>query len=152
MRFLIFTLVFLLGACGVDAVFEAAQKATCPPYAIFKNAALAERQGMSLRLQRLAGECVAKDGYIQMTLGVVIQATRTSAGTPLPGDLRYFAAVLDESQQVMAKQSVAVEIEFQDDALSASSADILDLTLPAEKSWSVLVGFEEHLEQGSHHE
>ncbi len=152
MRFLIFTLVFLLSGCGIDSAFETPQKLACPSYGVLKSAAQIEKDGLSLRLQRLAGECVEQDGDVQMTLGVLIETVREKVETPLPQDMRYFAVVLDEAGQVVAKQSVAVEVEFSDSALAANSADILDLTLPAEKNWSVLVGFEEHLEQGSHHE
>ncbi len=97
-------------------------------------------------LEGLSGECEYDDGRVEIKAEFTLFAKRGPAGEGMEeSNFSYFAAVLDEKDDVLNRESLKTEVEFDEDL--ASSEESLTIEIPAKPgvdtgAYKVVIGLE----------
>ncbi len=139
-----------LASCSLWNMTEELKVVDCPDFAILKaaseiNGDLGEDKKPLWRAEitRIAGQCKASGEKTYMKLAVKFTATRNQT-TINPGALQYFIAIVDQNQDVVAKQTEILDLVFADaDFKEANLIETSEIELPkSDMRYEIFVGIE----------
>ena len=150
-------LLFLgLSACG--NVFDRGPKEPCPRISILSEAAqvtqFQEGQGRDLRNVRFQGKfgqiatnCDVDDGNVAMRTSIEVIAAMGPAANERVGQFNFFVALIDPSENILAKEVFASPLEFRADQRRSGVIEQIEQRFALKSGeraaqYAILVGFQ----------
>lgn len=148
-------LAVVLAGCGL---IDSGPPKPCPRVSILRDASSLTqfkpgpgRDLIDVRFEATFGEmslsCKYDDNVITMTVGLQLFAARGPAADAPATELRYFVAVVDRAQRILAKETFVSNVEFPRNRNRVGVAEEIAPRIPLRRGestadYEILVGFQ----------